>query len=327
MKSAGKIVKIAEQMGGVARALPSKITPMLAKTGTEADLVTARRAFELKFDGARAIVSAGAGSVSIRFRKGSEVAPDFPEVVEKVKKLDAVLDGELVAYDERGLPSFAALAPRLRGGLGGPVSFIVFDVLALCGIDVRHLAWEQRRQLLEALVGFAGDGAMVPSVVFDNGPALYAWACERGLEGVMAKDRASEYRIGDRSSAWLKVKPSEESDFVVVGFTRGEGSRGRLGALDLATFDSEGTLRVRGKVGSGLSEASIAALLPILEAWSIQACSAAGELERAVAGRIFVQPRLTVRVRYQSWTPEGRLRFPTFVGISQARPEDCVDGP
>ncbi len=313
-------------MGGVARALPAKLSPMLAKAGTSEDLTREGVAFELKFDGARAIVSVSAGSVSIRFRGGSDVAVDFPEVVEKVKELDAVLDGELVSYDERGLPSFAKLAPRLHGGPGGEASFVVFDVLAIGGVDVRHLRWEHRRQLLEALALAAGDGVLVPSVVFDNGQALYAWACERGLEGVMVKERASQYRLGDRSSAWLKVKPTEESDFVVVGFTRGEGTRKTLGALDIATFDERGTLNVCGKVGSGLSEASIEALLPILEAWAIDACAAEGELERAPSGRTFVQPRLTVRVRYQSRTLDGRLRFPTFVGISKALPEDCVDG-
>jgi bifunctional non-homologous end joining protein LigD len=312
-------------MGGIVRALPRELRPMLAKLGAEADLARPGSAFELKFDGARALVAAKGGKVSVRFRGGQERASVFPELVDKVKSLDAVLDGELVAYDDRGLPSFEKLAPRLHGGLGSPVALVVFDVLRVGGVDVRHLAWAGRRQLLEAL----GDAepSLALSVVFDNGTALYDWACERALEGVMVKDRAAPYRAGERTSAWLKVKPSAESDFVVIGFTRGEGPRSRLGALDIATFDREGILRVRGKVGSGLTEASIAMMLPLLEAWATDACPAVGHLERAPAGRTFVQPRLTVRVRYQSWTSEGRLRFPVFRGVAKAQPNECAECP
>jgi bifunctional non-homologous end joining protein LigD len=327
VKSAEKIVNLAEQMGGIRQSLPADLLPMLAKLGTEADLIRPGAAFELKFDGARALVAVQGGKASIRFRSGQEVATGFPEVVQKVKSLDAVLDGELVAYDERGLPSFERLAPRLQGGAGAPAVFVVFDALSVGGIDVRHLGWGHRRQLLEALAAARSDGALVPSVVFDNGPALYGWACERGLEGVMVKDRAAPYRAGERTAAWLKVKPSEESDFVVIGFTRGEGGRERLGALELATFDGEGTLRTRGRVGSGLSEAAIAAMLPLFDAWATDVCPAVGELDRAPAGRMFVQPRLTVRVRYQSWTSEGRLRFPVFRGISKALPQECTECP
>src|SRR5262249_44848922 len=149
----------------------------------------------------------------------------------------------------------------------------------------------------------------------DDGRLLYDFCRRERLEGMVAKRADSAYVAGPRRSGdWVKVKSERDDDFVVIGFTAGEGTRKRLGALDLGSY-TDGELAVRGKVGSGLDDRSIDILLDRLLPLVQKESAALGELEAAPRGRTFVLPEVVVNVHYGGWTDEGRLRHPVFRGL------------
>jgi bifunctional non-homologous end joining protein LigD len=200
----------------------------------------------------------------------------------------------------------------------------VFDVLWAYGKDARALPIEARKALLEKIVPNDGIVRFMPHHT-DDGRALFELCKRSGLEGVIAKRGGSPYRSGSRSPDWVKIKAEKSDEFVVFGYSRGEGGRGRLGALDIATYE-DGELIVRGKVGSGLDERSIERLMKAMH--EEPSPSAKGALERAPRGRVFVRPEIVVSVRYLGWTEEGRLRAPVFRGIrDDVQPEECTSRP
>lgn len=289
--------------------------------------------FELKLDGARILATKQGASVSLAYRRQRDASVSYPEIADAVRALpltDVVLDGEVVAFDERGMPSFELLAHRIqargpaRVQSAIPVAYVVFDVLSAEGQDLRALPLEARRRALEAILPAErhGPGARIrlhPS--FDDGRALMEFCRAHALEGVVAKRRGSRYR-GERSADWVKVKRELENDFVVVGWTEGSGARGSLGALDLAAWEGD-ELVVRGSVGSGLDQETIDALLPELRALEVPSATARGRYAQK-RERHFVRPRLVVSVRYTALTSEGMLRHPVFRGVRpDVTAEDC----
>ncbi len=295
--------------------------------------------YELKLDGVRVIADKRDGDVRLTYRSNRDTTAAYPEVARAVQTLGparVVLDGEIVAFDEKGLPNFQRLAQRIHASertrwamLGVPVVYLVFDVLALGSYDLRPLPLVCRREILRQIV--LGSGVIrALDHLESGGNALLDFCRARHLEGIVAKRADSPYRAGPkRTNDWVKVKCERDESFVVIGFTRGNEGRSRLGALDLGSYEDGGErLVVRGKVGSGLDEKTIDLLLDELGPLVTREKKFAGKLDGAPNGRTLVEPKLVVSVRYLGWSDDGRLRFPTFRGVDYDRsPTDCVASP
>jgi len=292
----------------------SRLTPMLCKL-EDAPIDRDGWIYELKLDGVRILAERSDKEARLFYRTHRPATASFPEVVEALKTLlakDVVLDGEIITFDEEGLPSFQKLGRRIHARRAEdihflrdavPVVFVVFDILRLGEYDLRKLPLLQRKALLQKVLP-GGAGVIRTLDYFENdGRALYSFCEDRGLEGLVAKRSDSTYQAGPRRTGkWLKVKRVREDDFIVSGHTTGKGSRNRLGALELASF-REGELQPCGRVGSGISDDEIDALLPQLE-----------------AGKPVV-----VRVRYAGWTDDGSLRHPVYLGMrNDVVPEEVV---
>ncbi|MFW6197970.1 MAG: DNA ligase D, partial [Myxococcota bacterium] len=333
-----EIEQCAARLGAVRRVVDARrLVPMLCDTNG-APLHDAEWLYELKLDGVRIVADRRGDEVALQYRTRRAATATYPEVVESLRAMVPerfVLDGEIVAFDEAGRPSFQRLAQRIHASKpfdvrlamrSVPVAYAVFDVLAVGEHDLTGLPLEARKEVLAELV--RGVGPVRRLDHFDDGRPLVQFCEMHHLEGLVAKRRASTYRAGERSPDWVKVKCEREADFVVVGYTHGERSRKRLGALDLASFDDEGRLVVRGKVGSGLDVATIDQLCQRLGPLERPTCAADGELEAAPHGRVFVEPEVVVSVRFGGWTGEGRLRHPVFRGVrDDVSPRDCTAAP
>jgi len=336
---AAALARSALQLGAAEYHLPlSAACPMRCAEG-EGRLDDPHCLYELKLDGVRLLAEKNGDIVQLRYRTGRNATALFPELVRALRSLPAgrvILDGEVVAYDERGLPSFAQLAQRIHKQDARSIALAVrkkqvqllaFDILAIDDLDLRKLPLTARKQLLAQLLRGKGYVRMLEHVAGD-GRALYQF-CERfNLEGVIAKRADSPYVMGpERSRHWCKHKHMHSDDFVVVGYTRGNGNRGTIGALEVASY-VDGILHTRGRVGSGLDERSITELQASLGALSIDACAAAGELLPAPQGRVFVKPEVVVSVTHAGFTDDGRLRHPVFVRVRpDATPAECVAAP
>jgi bifunctional non-homologous end joining protein LigD len=333
----GSPVQLAEALGAPRGELDAaRVKPMLCSTD---GLGLARKGYvyELKLDGARILAEKRGAEVRLFYRSGRDAAPQYPEIAEAVAGLDVdrvLLDGEIVALDDEGRPSFEKLQRRIavddkrevaRARREVPVVFVAFDVLSVGPYVVTSLPLVHRRALLAAAVS----GATLVTTfdgVEDDGTALFELCKARGLEGVVGKRLDGPYRPGDRTADWFKVKTEKDADFVVVGYTRGEGGRSRMGALDVASFDDAGELVLRGRVGSGLTERAIDKLLPLLDAIASKTPTSRGTYEPKV--RVHVAPRYVVRVRYLGWSSDGKLRFPVFRGLrDDVPPGECREAP
>jgi bifunctional non-homologous end joining protein LigD len=290
-------------------------------------------AYEFKWDGVRAIAMIAGGTVHLYARSGAEITTAYPELVALGHAVgDAVLDGEIVALDERGRPSFTRLAERMhvrdaprahRLAASTPITYMVFDILSLYGSDVTAQPYADRRLLLESLT--LADRHWLVSPRFDDGRATLAAAEEHALEGVVAKRLGSAYRPGFRSPDWVKVKRDQTDEFVVGGWRPGART---LGALLVGKPLPDGQLDYRGRVGGGISEANQRALLARLRPLKVPRSPFAQALPREDSrDATWVRPEVVVEVRYGQRTPDGRLRFPRFVRLRPDKtPAECADG-
>lgn len=315
--------------GGPVAGVPEDLPPMLASVGELPAADDLRWGYEFKWDGVRAVASVRGGRLRLRARSGNDVTATYPELGALPAALagrDAVLDGEVVALDERGRPDFGLLQGRMhrtgpevaRRAAAAPVSYLVFDLLALDGESLLALPYTDRRQRLDALrVGsdrwvttpwFRGD---VPGVE----QQVQAASLENGLEGVVAKRLGSPYRPGGRGPDWRKIKNLRTQAVVVGGWRPGAGRRaGGIGSLLVGVHDDAGALVFAGHVGTGFTDAALAELGRLL---TPRASSPfAGVLPREVTRDArWVQPLLVGEVTYTEWTREGRLRHPSWRGL------------
>ncbi|WP_444546011.1 non-homologous end-joining DNA ligase [Virgisporangium aliadipatigenens] len=289
--------------------------------------------YELKWDGVRAVADLSGGRTRLYARTGPEITVAYPELAGLARALgsrDAVLDGEVAVLDARGRPSFRDLAERMHVRdparaaklvLTFPVTFLIFDVLRLDGVDVCDRPYDERRALLEGLA-LGGDSWVVPPA-FDDGPGTVAAAREYELEGVVAKRRTGLYRPGTRSPDWIKVKLERTGDFVVGGYRPGARA---LGALLVGVPHSDG-LHFRGRVGGGISNASERNLLAVLKPLVVPGSPFAGSIPREDSrGAYWVRPEIVVEVKFSERTPDLRLRFPRFLRRrSDKEPHEVID--
>jgi bifunctional non-homologous end joining protein LigD len=311
--------------------MPPFVEPMLARLSTMPP-DEAQWAFEVKWDGVRAIARSEPGRIHLVTRNGNEVTAAYPELRALNRALGshaALLDGEIVAFDERGRPSFQVLQSRMhvrgeaavrRLAATTPVTYAIFDLLWLDGHSLMGLPYEERRERLAAL-RLDGEHWRVPRhhVGKDAGSALLAATREQELEGVIAKRRDSRYAPGRRDGTWLKVKHSQRQELVIGGWTEGRGARSqRIGALELGVHDADGELRYAGKVGTGFDEAELERLGRLLKPLARRDSPFSGR--QPAKGAHFVDPQLVCEVEFGEWTRDGRLRHPRYEGLRDDKP-------
>ncbi len=307
--------------------LPTSLKPMLAVAG-QLPKDDENWAFEIKWDGVRAILFVEGGRVRALSRNELEVSGSFPELADIGEFLGlttCVLDGEIVALGEDGRPSFSRLQNRMhvanprearRRATTDPASFVAFDLLYIDGHSLLDAGYDERRDRLESL-HLSGE-TFTTTESFRNVPGqdILDATVQNGLEGVVAKRRDSPYRPGRRSSDWVKVKSFRTQEVVLGGWTEGRGERqGSLGALLLGIPDDDG-LRYVGKVGTGFSAEARRVLLQELEPLSTRDSPFRSPLPPAEVSKAhFVRPELVGEVEFGEWTTAGRLRHPTWRGL------------
>jgi bifunctional non-homologous end joining protein LigD len=282
-------------------------------------------AYEMKWDGVRAFMRVQDGTVRITSRAGRDITSGYPEFAalgEELEKTDVLLDGEIVALDERGRPSFQLLQRRMHVRDAAsvrtlqqeiPVAFMIFDLLWLDGSLTTDLPYRERRRVLEALE-LRSMLWQTPPASAEDGAAALATSRELGLEGIVAKRIDSPYEPGRRSPAWRKVKHDLRQEFVIGGWSPGKGWRsGHVGALLLGYYDDDGSLRYAGKVGTGFTDAELdrldALLTPIEQ--DVSPFTGTGIPRDAR----FVEPTQVAEVRFAEWTDAGRIRQPAYLGL------------
>jgi bifunctional non-homologous end joining protein LigD len=316
---------------------PERFQPMLAEGGWDAFDDPGWR-FEPKLDGIRCLAELSTGETTLRTRTGRDVTEQYPElhmIHELLDQVNAVVDGEIVAFDAEGTNSFEALQQRMnltgqrqiaRMAKQIPVSLVAFDLLWLDGHATTGLALEQRRELLELIVE-QDHRLQLMAFVQGEGMAFTAQAGTLGLEGVVAKRMGSPYLPGRRSSDWRKIKLISSQDCVILGWTPGQGGRGSsFGALLVGAIDEGGTLRWIGQVGTGFTERTLASLMALMEPLVRLEPAIDDPKLAAVKGATFVEPELVCEVAYLELTKStSKMRAPSFTGLRPDKtPDECV---
>lgn len=311
-----KLLKASSVEGAVKAPPPGQVEPQLAAAATEppAETKATHWVHEIKFDGYRTIAHVVDGKVQLITRSGIDWTKrygDLPKEFAKLPVKQAIIDGEIVVLDEKGISRFSALQDALSEGAGSKLHFYAFDLLYLDGFDLRGAEILQRKQLLAQLLGGHTTGRSAIQLsdhVEGNGDALYERASELGLEGIVSKRADAKYQSG-RTSTWVKVKAKPIGDFVIAGYTVSAAAEG-LASLALAEF-VDGELEYRGKCGTGFDAAMLAQLLRRLEPLQDPAL----KLEGAPKDIIWVQPVLRCRVHYANRTSDNLLRHSVFKGL------------
>ncbi len=302
--------------------VPEKVEPMLACPG---ELPPGDGwAYEIKWDGVRAIGYVDGGRLRLESRRGTNITPRYPELRELGRALgthEAVLDGEVVAFGSDGRPSFQRLQGRMhltgesqvrRLSQTEPVVYVIFDLLFLDGHELFDLPYRDRRKLLSDLIA-PGRTWQVPAHHVGDGAALLEASRAQGLEGIVAKRLDGTYLPGRRSKSWVKVKNVRRADVVVGGWKYGDGGRSStIGSLAVGTY-RDGELHYAGNVGTGFTQSELKRVLALLEPLARETSPFSGpQPER---GTRFVEPELVASVDYGDLTRVGTLRHPVYKGL------------
>lgn len=316
--------------------LPDLVPPMLAVPG-ELPEDDDGWAYEMKWDGVRAVAYVDGGRVRLMSRNDLDITRSYPEIAgmgEQLGSTPVVLDGELVAFDAGGAPDFGRLQQRMhvadpaaarRLARTVPVVYLVFDVLHLDGRSTLALPYDERRRLLEGLA-VSGPSWQTPPSFDGPGADVLAASRENRLEGVLVKRRSAPYRPGRRSPDWRKVKHVRMQEVVVAGWRPGKGNRAdTIGALVLGVNDG-GVLRPAGGVGTGFTRRMLDDLLTRLRAIESSTSPFEERLPAAETRDVhWVRPELVGEVAFTEWTGDGRLRHPAWRGLRPDKdPSDVV---
>jgi bifunctional non-homologous end joining protein LigD len=329
--------------GAEPRPMPTVIHPMLA-TPTAKAFDNPEWLFEIKWDGYRAVAFIEDGRVRLVSRSQNDLTAQFSELgtlPQFVKAERAILDGEIVALDDEGRPSFGLMQQRtgfqpgrrrLPRREGVPVIYYAFDLLYLDGLDLRRVALERRKQLLQERI-VSGGVIQFSDHYAEKGLDLFEAARQRGLEGIVAKKRGGAYQE-KRSSDWLKIKITQRQECVIGGYTDPEGSREYFGALVLGLYDRQGRLIHVGQVGTGFDQKALKEIFGRLQALKTKENPFYGEIGglRKVQ---FVRPELVAEIKFSEWTHETgengmKLRASVFMGlradkaVAECRLEEAV---
>jgi bifunctional non-homologous end joining protein LigD len=287
--------------------------------------------YELKFDGIRLIAVKNGEKVSLISRNQNELAGRFTEAASDIKALpikDCVIDGEVVALDEKGGSSFQLLQAHEMEGRRAPIYYYVFDLLQAAGKSLIGLPVERRKELLSSLCKDAGGSLRFSGEIGGDPVALLREVKRLGLEGVIGKQRGSVYEPGRRSGAWIKLKCVNEQEFVIGGFTPPQGARKHFGAVLVGYFDKKRFL-LAGKVGTGFNTKLLASLHKRLNAEKREDCPFAdlpskqgGQWVQGITPGMmrqitWVNPVFVCQVKFAEWTRDGKLRQPVFLGLRE----------
>jgi bifunctional non-homologous end joining protein LigD len=308
----------------VASAPRTFISPQLASLVTEPP-DGKEWVFELKYDGYRLQGALRNGKAALLTRRGLDWSHRFPAVqkaVAALKAKSAIIDGEVVVLDNNGRTSFRMLQRFLQEESPAPLSYFVFDLLKLDGVDWRERPLAERRAALKKLLGRPSKTSVIrlSEILPGTGQRLMDAACGAGFEGVIGKRLDAEYESG-RSRSWVKVKCGQRQELVVVGYTLPRGSRSGIGALLLAVHTEKGSkaLRYAGAVGTGFSHEVLRALRQALDSIRTEHPPFPGGETPPLAprGARWVRPRLLAEVAFTEWTADGLLRHPSFQGLRE----------
>jgi bifunctional non-homologous end joining protein LigD len=305
--------------------MPERIVPMLARPSATVPKPESRWSFEVKWDGVRAIAYIQPGRIRLESRNLNDITEAYPELrglVRAAGMRELVLDGEIVAFDENGLPSFERLQRRMhvtspsavrRLMASHPILYAIFDLLYVDGHSLMDLPYSDRRARLEEL-DLSDTSWRVPAAHHGEGAKLLEATKRQGLEGIVAKRLDSGYETGRRTGAWLKVKNTLRQELVIGGWLPGEGRRAeRIGAL-LVGYYEDGAFRYAGRVGTGFTDKVLEdlgrRLAPLRRKTS--PFSSGPRLPREA---VFVEPCLVAEVEFREWTNEGVLRAPSYKGL------------
>jgi bifunctional non-homologous end joining protein LigD len=297
----------------VKRPFPEFIEPMMASSAKE-PFDSSDWIFETKLDGYRAIaVIDSTGKARIWSRNRLPLEQKFPTIrdaAEQLRLRSTILDGEIAALDEEGIPRFQLLQ-KWQKRPTAPVVYVVFDLLWDNGRDLTGKSVVQRRERLQEIITPVA-GIQVGGHIENRGKALFQLAKEKGLEGIIAKRKTSSYQAGRRSSDWLKIKSRPQQEFVVCGFTEGKGSRKHFGALLLGAYRN-GKLRYFGHSGTGFSEKGLRDAIERLRPLFTDTPTV--ENPPKIPEKIqWIRPELVCEVAFAEWTLDGELRQTAFLG-------------
>lgn len=305
--------------------MPQRVEPCLALLSSKAP--NGRDwSYEIKWDGYRVALHIEPGErVRIITRGGHDWTSRFPVIAHDALELgvdSAILDGEAVVVDERGAPDFGALQKAL-GGFGGTrivtqAIFYAFDLLYLNGHDVRGLGCEERRGILEDILGDSPHNSIhLSEDINADGPAFLRMACEMGLEGIIAKRRSAPYRSG-RGGEWLKIKCVQSESFIIIGYEASTEAFGGVGRILVAAREGSQLVYV-GSAGTGFTDASAIALRKQMDR-IITEKPAVNMTGRSKAYR-WVKPELVAEIEFRAWTDDGKLRHASFKGLRESADE------
>ena len=311
------------------RPMPERIEPMMAKLGTAVPTPDSAWGFEFKWDGIRAVAYVEGGRVRLLSRSGEDITPRYPEVHAMGRALgsrEVILDGEVVALDENGRPSFEQIQQRM--GLTSeseirrklkvvPITYMLFDLMWQDGHSAFERPYTERRRMLEALK-LTGDSWQTPPYEKGGGQVMLEASAKAGLEGIMAKKLDSKYEPGLRSGAWVKIKNHSRQELVIGGWLEGEGRRrGYPGALLVGYYD-KGKFVYAGKVGTGFTDAMLDKLLALMK--PLEQASSPFDVGSPPKKAHFIKPKLVGEFEFVEWTKSGQLRAPTFKGLRTDKP-------
>ena len=295
--------------------------------------------YEIKFDGVRALAIKDGRAVSLISRAEKVLTDKYALVTSELERLPArqvVLDGEVVAVDERGRPSFQLLQSyHMAGAKKPPLVYYVFDLLHLDGKDLLRLPLLQRKAMAEALLADFSSIVRFSAGIQTDSERVRRELQARGLEGLIAKKKDSSYEPGRRSGAWVKFKWTNEQEFVIGGYTPPQGARSYFGAL-LVGYYENGRLLYAGKVGTGFSEKVLRSLHQQFQKLTRKDCPFGNLPKKRAAARggltasqmkscTWLEPRLVCQVRFAEWTRDHQLRQPSFLGLREdKKPQDVV---
>jgi bifunctional non-homologous end joining protein LigD len=318
--------------GGDRDRMPETLTPMLARL-SELPKSDDGWGYEIKWDGIRALAFIDGGRVRLVNRNGRDATRQYPELRELGKAVgpqEMILDGEIVAFDEQGRPSFERLQSRMHLASDAavrrrmaeiPAAYMIFDLLFLDGHSTMGLGYEDRRKLLEQCE-LDGPSWRTPSYHTGDGKGFLEASRKQGLEGVVAKRLDSTYEPGKRTGNWLKIKNVQRQEVVVGGWMPGEGRRAQsLGSLVVGYYDGD-ALKYAGNVGTGFKDDDLVRLGKLLEPLKREDSPFDGRQPKK--GAIFVDPNLVAEVEFLEWTRSGTLRAPSFKGLRDDKDAKAV---